>query len=308
MLFDEIKRNKRNTVIMMVIFGIFVSLLGLLFVGFASDDTSSLVTGMFWWIALVVIYILIKYATSMWLILKMTKAQSITEENDPELYHIVEDMAMVAKLPMPKVYIVDDPSPNAFATGTSYKHAAVSVTTGLREMMDRDELEGVISHEISHIKNYDIRISTIAVALVGVIGVIATALIFFGKVVLFSSDDDRDSRAAGLVFGLGMMLVGFLFNIIAVPLAMLMQAFVSRQRESLADVSGVELTRNPQGLIRAFKKLQVYEGGGHPKRTTSILAKSPAAELCLVTPVGFHHLFDSHPPLEERIQRLEHKI
>lgn len=144
--------------------------------------------------------------------------------------------------------------------------------------------------------------------MVGVIGVIATALIFFGKVVLFSSDDDRDSRAAGLVFGLGMMLVGFLFNIIAVPLAMLMQAFVSRQRESLADVSGVELTRNPQGLIRAFKKLQVYEGGGHPKRTTSILAKSPAAELCLVTPVGFHHLFDSHPPLEERIQRLEHKI
>lgn len=307
MLFDEIKRNKRNTILMMIVFGTFVTLLGALLIGMTTDDTPSLITGMIYWIILVIGYITIKYYTSMWLILKMTKAQSISEDDDPELYHIVEDMAMVAKLPMPKIYIVDDPNPNAFATGTNYQHAAVSVTTGLREMMDRDELEGVISHEISHIKNYDIRISTIAIALVGVIGMVASALIFTGKIILFN-DRDRDNENANVAFGLILLITGFLFNMIAVPLTMIIQAFISRQRESLADVSGVELTRNPQGLINAFKKLQAYEQAASQQNVKSALAKTPAAQLCLVTPLGFNYLFDSHPPLEERIERLEHHV
>lgn len=307
MLFDEIKRNKRNTILMMIVFGAFVTLLGALLISMSTDNRHSFIIGMLCWIALVVGYIVIKYYTSMWLILKMTKAQSITEDDNPELYHIVEDMAMVARLPMPKVYIVDDPNPNAFATGTDYQHAAVSVTTGLREMMNRDELEGVISHEMSHIKNYDIRISTIAIALVGVIGMVAGALMFTGKIILFS-DNDRDRKSDYTIFGFIVLIIGFLFNVIAVPLTMIIQAFISRQRESLADVSGVELTRNPQGLINAFKKLQAYEQMATQQSVNSALAKTPAAQLCLVTPAGFKHLFDSHPPLEERIERLEHRI
>lgn len=307
MLFDEIKRNKRNTIWMMIIFGAFVTFLGALLTKMSTDTLHSFITGMICWIALVVGYIVIKYYTSMWLILKMTKAHSISEEDDPELYHIVEDMAMVARLPMPKVYIVDDPNPNAFATGTNYQHAAVSVTTGLREMMNRDELEGVISHEISHIENYDIRISTIAIALVGVIGMVASVLMFTGKIILFS-DNGRDRKSDYTIFGFIVLIIGFLFNVIAVPLTMIIQAFISRQRESLADVSGVELTRNPQGLINAFKKLQAYEQVAAQQDVESTLAKTPAAQLCLVTPVGVKHLFDSHPPLEERIERLEHQI
>lgn len=307
MLFDEIKRNKRNTILMMIVFGTFITLLGALLISMTTDNTQSLITGMIYWIVLVVGYIVIKYYTSMWLILKMTKAQSISEDDDPELYHIVEDMAMVAKLPMPKVYIVDDPDPNAFATGTNYQHAAVTVTTGLREMMNRDELEGVISHEISHIKDYDIRISTIAIALVGVIGMVASALMFTGKIILFS-DNARDDENANVAVGLILLITGFLFNVIAVPLTMIIQAFISRQRESLADISGVALTRNPQGLISAFKKLQAYEQLASQQNVKSALAKTPAAQLCLITPFGFSHLFDSHPPLEERIDRLEHRI
>ena len=307
MLFDEIKRNKRNTIWMMIVFGALVILLGALLTQMSTDNLHSFITGMLCWTALVVGYIVIKYYTSMWLILKMTKAQSISEEDDPELYHIVEDMAMVARLPMPKIYIVDDPNPNAFATGTDYQHAAVSVTTGLREMMNRDELEGVISHEISHIENYDIRISTIAIALVGVIGMVASVLMFTGKIILFS-DNGRDRKSDYTIFGFIVLIIGFLFNVIAVPLTMIIQAFISRQRESLADVSGVELTRNPQGLINAFKKLQAYEQVAAQQDVESTLAKTPAAKLCLVTPVGVKHLFDSHPPLEERIERLEHQI
>ena len=181
--------------------------------------------------------------------MSMNGARQVSEDEAPEFYHIVQDMAMVAQIPMPRVYIVDDMSPNAFATGSKPENAAVAVTTGLLNLMNREELEGVIGHEVSHIRNYDIRISTIAVALASAITMISSIA---GRMMWFGggrrrSDRDDDS-------GLGvLMLIFSLIAIILAPLAAtLVQLAISRQREFLADASSVELTRNPQGMINAL--------------------------------------------------------
>lgn len=152
----------------MIIFGSTLMLfpLAALLTG-SPEDKADLPSTLLTWVMFITAYVAIKYVTSMWTILRMTNAKSITEDDDPELYHIVQDMSMVAGLPMPKIYIIDTAEPNAFATGTSYKRSAIAVTTGIRKLMTREELEGVISHEMSHIKNYDIRVSTIAAAFVG---------------------------------------------------------------------------------------------------------------------------------------------
>lgn len=302
MLYDEIKKNKRNSVIVMIIFGstlmLFPLLLALL--DDSPDDYDDLASALFMWSFFVIAYVAVKYATSMWTILRMTNAKSITEDDDPELYHIVQDMSMVAGLPMPKIYIIDTAEPNAFATGTSYKRSAIAVTTGIRKLMTREELEGVISHEMSHIKNYDIRVSTIAAAFVGFIELLGNGLVHLGEWTMKSFDNNK-IKSCTVTAGFTTMALGFVIMAVGVPIGMLMQAFVSRQRESLADVSGANLTRNPEGLISAFEKLKAYEESPHDD---SRLAKSAAASMCLITPKGMSHWFDSHPPLEDRIERL----
>lgn len=153
MLYDEIKKNKRNSIVMMIIFGSLLMLFPLLIsLDGSPEDKADLPSTLSTWVILIITYVAVKYATSMWTILRMTNAKSITEDDDPELYHIVQDMSMVAGLPMPKIYIIDTAEPNAFVTGTSYKRSAIAVTTGIRKLMTREELEGVISHEMSHIK------------------------------------------------------------------------------------------------------------------------------------------------------------
>jgi heat shock protein HtpX len=235
-------------------------------------------------------------------------AAARAREADPteykQLHDIIEELCIGVGLPKPRVYIVDDPSPNAFATGRNPKHSAVAVTSGLLQIMNRTELEGVLAHELSHVHNYDILISTIAVTLVGFLALLADfglRLLLFGG--LGGRDGDGDSGEAGIII-LGFALV---FLVVAPIAAKLMQFAVSRRREALADVSGVNITRNPQGLISALEKL---------KENPSVVQHAPAAtaHMWIESPLDkgakdahgwFNRLFETHPPLDDRIAALQ---
>lgn len=249
---------------------------------------------------LAVIYMSVIVSQSTDVVMNMNNAREIhSAQEAPELWHVVEDMAMVAQVPMPRVFIIDDPSPNAFATGNDPQHSAVAATTGLLQIMNREELEGVMGHEMSHVRNYDIRLQTIALALSAAI----TALVnFAGNFWWFgggrSSDDDDDS-AIGIF-----AIIGSILLIILAPLAAsIAQMALSRNREYLADAGAVELTRNPHGLISALQKLQ----NAQPMKKVAPSSSS----LYISDPElnrrhkRFAHLFDTHPPLDERIARLE---
>ena len=224
-------------------------------------------------------------------------AMEITEQQAPELWHIVEDMAMVGKVPMPRVFIIDDPSPNAFATGPDPEHAAVAATTGILQRLNREELEGVMAHEVSHIRNYDIRLQTYALALASVISFLANMgmnAMWWGG----GRRDDRDNGNAGQVI---MLLLSVLAIILGPLAASMAQMALSRNREYLADASAVELTRNPQGLINALRKISMSE----PMQN----ADPSSASMYIANPFkdgSWTHLFDTHPPIEKRIDRLEH--
>ena len=247
MLFDQIARNKRRTWLLLLVFFLLLGLVGYA-VGYLwlGSGYGGLI------LALVIgfIYAVTMIFQSTNLVMAMNGAQEVDEQTAPDLYHVVEDMAMVAQIPMPRVFIVNDPSMNAFATGSSPQNAAVAATTGLLAVMNREELEGVMGHEVSHIRNYDIRISTIAVALASAITMLAGMarnMMFWGGG-RRRSDDDRDG-GSGLEI---ILLIVSLISIILAPLAAtLVQLAISRQREFLADASSVELTRNPQGMINA---------------------------------------------------------
>ncbi len=218
------------------------------------------------------------------------------EQEYKELHRIVENLAITAGLPKPRVYIIDDPAPNAFATGRDPKHAVVAVTTGLLQMMNRSELEGVIAHELSHVGNRDILVMTVAVVLVGFISVLAN---IFLRVSMFGGGD-RDRNAGPLV-----AIAAVLAMILAPIAAQLIQLAISRKREFLADVSGALLTRYPEGLESALQKLGSYEAPMQRASTTT-------AHLFITNPFGAHEagqwvqkLFSTHPPIEERIEALE---
>ena len=232
-------------------------------------------------------------------VMSMNNAREVSEEEAPELYHIVEDMAMVAQIPMPRVFIVEDDSLNAFATGSSPENAAVAATTGLLAVMNREELEGVIGHEVSHIRNYDIRISTIAVALASAVTLIASIgsrMMWFGG----NSRRQSNNRDEG---GLGILMLLFsILSLILAPLAAtLVQLAISRQREYLADASSVELTRNPEGMIKALQKLEQSSPMHHPVDEAS-------AALYINDPIKKEErttsLFNTHPSISDRIERL----
>ena len=206
------------------------------------------------------------------------------------LFRSVENLAITSGMPMPKVYIIDDPAPNAFATGRDPKHAIVGATTGLLEIMDKRELEAVMAHEMSHVRNYDIRVSMIAFGLVSAIGLFADLAL---RMMFYSDDRDRDVNP--VIYALGLVVV-----ILAPILATITQLAVSRQREYLADASGVLLTRDTEGLASALEKLRQY---GRPMRKQS----SSTANLFMNNPLKpgfFSKLFSTHPPLEDRITRL----
>ncbi|MGT2750656.1 zinc metalloprotease HtpX [Streptococcus orisasini] len=297
MLFDQIASNKRKTIILLLVFFLLLAAIGAA-VGYLWLD--SLIGGLI--IALIIGFI---YAFSMIfqstnVVMAMNNAREVTAEEMPDYYHIVEDMAMVAQIPMPRVYVVDDPSLNAFATGSSPKNAAVAATTGLLALMNREELEGVIGHEVSHIRNYDIRISTIAVALASAVTLISS---IGGRMMWFGGGRNRrsnDSEGGGYV-----QIILLIFSILAIVLAplaaSLVQLAISRQREYLADASSVELTRNPQGMIKALRKLEQSQPMAHPvdDASAALYINDPQKKSSL------QHLFYTHPPLADRIKRLE---
>lgn len=227
-------------------------------------------------------------------------------EEHRQLHNIVEGLCLGAGLPKPRIYIVDDPAPNAFATGRDPDHAAIAVTTGLLGLMNRAELEGVIAHELSHVQNYDILIGTIAVTLVGFMALLSDfglRMLIFGR----GGGRRRDNAGGAQAY---VFLLGIMFIIIAPMAAKAMQFALSRRRESLADASGVLITRNPEALISALEKL---------RDNPSVIAHAPAAtaHLWIESPLDqqsegwhgwFNRLFDTHPPLDDRIAALREVV
>lgn len=240
---------------------------------------------------------------------RLTIAASRAREADPneyrQLHDVVEELCIGVDLPKPRVYIVDDPAPNAFATGRNPQHSAIAVTTGLLQVMNRAELEGVLAHELSHIRNYDILISTIAVTLVGFVALLADfglRMLFFGGL----GGRGRDNEGGGEI-AIFVLVLSIVFIILAPIAAKLMQFAVSRRREALADVSGVYITRNPQGLISALEKLRDNTAVVHhaPAATAHMWFESPLDKKSKDAHGWFNRLFETHPPLEQRIAALQ---
>ena len=284
-MYNAVSQNKRNTIVIMSVFVIIIGIIGL-FIGVATDSYS---------LALIIficamLYAWLQYFIAGKLAMMMTGAQEISKNDAPELWRVVENLSIASGMPMPKVYIIDDPAPNAFATGRDPNHAIVGATTGLLDIMDKRELEAVMAHEMSHVRNYDIRVSMIAFGLVSAIGLFADLAL---RMMFYSDDRDRDVNPIIYAFGL---IVG----ILAPLLATITQLAVSRQREYLADASGVLLTRDTEGLASALEKLRQY---GRPMQKQS----SSTANLFMNNPLKpgfFSKLFSTHPPLKDRIARL----
>lgn len=286
MLYQQIARNKRKTAFLLVIFVIILALvcggLGYLINGEPFFGIAIALIG-----SLIYLFIVLQNPGN--LVMSMNHGREIHEEDDPELWHIVEDMALAGQVPMPRVFIIDDPSPNAFATGRDPKHSYVAVTTGLRERLNR------ISHEISHIRNYDILVSTIGVALAVVISFISN---FASRIWWWGGNSDRDDRDSSPLEA-NFKVVAIVFTLILGPLA---QMALSRNREYLADAGSVELTRNPQGLISALEKISNSEPMKDPDPSS--------AGLYIENPLhnrGLSSLFDTHPPTADRIKRLKNR-
>lgn len=254
----------------------------------------------------VVLYIAVIFAMFMnvgsyWfsdkIVLKMTGAKPVNLNDAPELYRIVENLAITAGLPLPKIYIVNDPAPNAFATGRDPEHAVVAVTTGLLQLLDKVELEGVIAHEMSHIGNRDMLVMTVAVVLAGFVAIVAD---IFSRALMYGGGDNRDRSPVFLILG----IVGIVLAPIA---AQLIQLSISRKREFLADASGALLTRYPEGLASALEKISNHQQPMARKShaTAHLFIADPFADGKLRA-IGSHinKLFATHPPAEERIKIL----
>jgi heat shock protein HtpX len=235
--------------------------------------------------------------TSYWysdkIVMALSGAKEVQHGADEELFHIVENLSITAGLPMPKIYIIEDLAPNAFATGRDKNHSAIAVTTGLRKMLDKNELEGVIAHELAHIGNRDTLLQTIVVVLVGLVTIVSD--IFLRSQIL--GGRDRDSRAGGII-----MIVGIVFMILSPIIATIIQLAISRKREFLADASAGLMTRYPEGLASALRKISSY---GNPMKKAHVAT----AHLFISNPFGnskkgISRLFMTHPPVEERIEAL----
>ena len=298
MLYKQIASNKRKTWVLLIVFFLLLAIVGYavgyLFMnsGFGGV-TIAMILGF--------IYALTMIFQSTEIVMSMNGAREVDRDEEPVLYHVVEDMAMVAQIPMPRVYVIDDPGLNAFATGSNPQNAAVAATSGLLDIMNREELEAVIGHEVSHIRNLDIRISTIAVALASAITLLSSMagrMMWWGGASRSRRNSDRDSGGLEVI-----MLVISLLAIVLAPLAAtLVQLAISRQREFLADASSVELTRNPQGMINALLKLENSQPMTHhvDDASSALYINDPQK------PGFLKKLFYTHPPISERIERLKH--
>lgn len=287
-MYSDIAANKRKTVIIMVLFLVFLIAIIWLFDKYLGGSTGIFYGGLVG----SAIYVVVTYYAGAKMALAVNGAQEIQKSDNPRLWRTVENLAITDGLPMPKVYIMNDPSPNAFATGRDPRHSVVCVTSGLLEIMDDQELQGVLAHELSHVKNYDIRVNMVAFALTAIISLIADIILrlaFFG-----GGDRNEDNQM--------FLILGIIAAILAPLVATMIQLAVSRQREYLADATGALTTRYPEGLASALKKI----------KTTGSVAKrqnTATAHMFFVNPLKAHSitsLFSTHPPIDDRIERLEH--
>jgi len=292
-MYEQIAANKRKTIILIVLFFIVVGVIGYL-AGVITESG-------FMYLIIALVYAsftsVIGYFASDKIALSVNGAKEPIEKKDnPYVYRMVENLAITSGLPIPRIYIIDDQTPNAFATGRDPKHASIALTSGIIERLENEELEGVIAHELSHIKNYDIRLMTLVTVLVGTVVLISDYMFSWGFI--FGGRRSDKSSSNGVV-----ALVGIIFLILSPLVAQLIKLTVSRKREFLADASGVLLTRYPEGLARALEKIELH--GAKMKR-----ANNATAHLFIANPFssrklkGISKLFSTHPPIKERVVAL----
>lgn len=296
-LYTNIDSNKRKTWFLMSVFFIFIIIIGYVF-SMAMNDPGIL------YIA-VIFSTLASFASYWWsdkMVLAMSSAKPLSHDDNKNIYHLVENLCITAGLPIPKIYIIDDTAPNAFATGRNPEHAVVALTTGIIQKLEKTELEGVIAHELSHIGNRDILISTIATVLVGFVVLLAD---WFRRWTFWGGGRSRsnDNKGGGQLQVI-MIIIALVFSILAPIFAYMLQFAVSRKREFLADSDGALLTRYPEGLARALEKISADQ---EPLE----VANRATAHLYIVTPfkeknkIGFFtKLMMTHPPVEDRIAAL----
>lgn len=291
-LYTHQDANVRKTWLLMSVFILVVVGLGYLFSWYYESPDILIIVA-----AIAFFQVFMSYWFSDKIVLRMTKAKEITRKSHYDLWNSVENLSITAGLPMPRVYIVADPAPNAFATGRDPKHAAVAVTTGLLQILDKNELEGVIAHELAHIGNRDTLVMTIAVMLVGFIALLSD---LFLRMQIFGGGR-RDSKGGNI--GAVLMIVGLILMVLAPLIGSLIQLAISRKREYLADASGAMLTRYPEGLALALEKIHAH--GAEMKS-----ANDATAHMFIANPFGakarkgLHKLFMTHPPAEDRIRVL----
>lgn len=288
-MYSEISSNKRKTWLIMFIFIAIIGALGWIVSSIYGSPS-------FLALAFIIggVYALIQYFAAAKLALGMNGAKRVSKKDQPRLYRIVENLAITNGMPMPKVYVIDDPAPNAFATGRDPKHAVVCATTGLLNIMDDNELEGVMAHELGHVKNYDIRVMMIVFGLVSAIGLIADLILH-----MFWWGGDENSSPNPIFIVLGIVAA-----ILAPFAALLVQMAVSRRREYLADSTGALTTRYPEGLASALEKIRDHGSTMRRQNTAT-------AHLFFANPLkgkGLANLFSTHPPVDQRIARLRTMI
>lgn len=293
-MYSAIARNKRNTVVIVLVFLLIIGALGFLG-GYLAGNVS---------IGLIVLVVALGYAVLQYFLAArqataIAGGVEIDRVSEPRLWRTVENLAIATGMPMPRVFVIPDPSPNAFATGRDPEHAVVAATTGLLELMDDQELQGVMAHELGHVRNYDIRVSTMVFGLVVAVGLIADVLLRISIFSGLSGGRNRNSDNGGSANPV-LLIAGIVAVIVAPIAAAGVQAAVSRQREYLADATGAMTTRYPEGLARALEKLGAY---GRPIQTQN----SAMAHLWIADPMRpgvMDRLFSTHPPLPDRIARL----
>jgi len=297
-MYRAIAANKRNTVFIITLFLVIIAAIGFA-VNYIWGGGRQGNYGIF--VAVIAgagIYTFVQYFAASSQALGLTGAQQIQKADNPRLFRIVENLSIATGLPMPKVYIINDPAPNAFSTGRDPKHASVAATTGILDLLDDAELEGVMAHEMGHVQNYDIRVSTLVFGLVVAIGFIADILLRFSLFGGRNNNNSNNNNGGGNPVILVLSLVAL---VLAPILAALIQAAISRQREYLADASSAIITRNPPELTSALKKLGDY---GRPvARQNTSMAHMWVADPN--APGMMSKLFGTHPPIPDRIARLE---
>jgi len=296
-LYEQIAANKRKTFFLIAGFVLLLSAVGAAFVFILGNGSP---IGIAIVAVIVIVSSVVSYYNSDKAALAISRAKPADPQQYARLYNLVEGLCIASGLPMPRLYIIEDDAPNAFSTGRNPKHAAVAVTTGLLAKMNRVELEGVLAHELSHIRNYDILVMTLTVTMVGIIALLSD---FFLRFLWFDNRDNDQNNPLGVLLS----IFGFVLLIFAPIIAYVMQFAVSRRREYLADASGAQLTRYPPGLISALEKLKDDKTSIHSasKATAHLWIEQPLDTESNRGHTRLNHLFDTHPPLDDRIRALQ---